>query len=156
MNNSSRSAERSEFIISSRVNRAWVLASCKVEAFIFTCIYPMVSAMTSYSSWRHGAFLFLRNIRLKEGPEQYFFLFASFLFFSSFFSFSFHLVFILGITVLLFFCILLTIFDWQIFFSALLAVPPKSFARSCDLRISSNISYIHLELLYRPGFKSWP
>ena len=29
-------------------------------------IYPMVSAMTSYSSWRHGAFLFLGNIRLKE------------------------------------------------------------------------------------------
>ena len=25
----------------------------------------MVSAMTSYSSWRHGAFLFLGNIRLK-------------------------------------------------------------------------------------------
>ena len=47
------------------VNRAWVLASCKVAAFIFTCIYPMVSAMTSYSSWRHGAFLFLGNIRLK-------------------------------------------------------------------------------------------
>ena len=68
---SSRSAERSEFIISSRearaqcVNRAWVLASCKVADFIFICIYPMVSAMTSYSSWRHGAFLFLGNIRLK-------------------------------------------------------------------------------------------
>ena len=65
------SAERSEFIISSReahaqcVNRAWVLASCKVADFIFICIYPMVSAMTSYSSWRHGAFLFLGNIRLK-------------------------------------------------------------------------------------------
>ena len=27
--------------------------------------------------------------------------------------------------------------DLQIFFSALLAVAPKSFARSCDLRISS-------------------
>ena len=47
------------------VNRAWVLASCKVTAFIFTCIYPMVSAMTSYSSWRHSAFLFLGNIQLK-------------------------------------------------------------------------------------------
>ena len=53
---SSRSAERSEFIISSRakraqcVNRVWVLASCKLAAFIFTCIYPIVSAMTSYSS----------------------------------------------------------------------------------------------------------
>ena len=51
-----RSAERSEFIISLRakraqcVNRVWVLASCKLAAFIFTCIYPMVSAMTSYSS----------------------------------------------------------------------------------------------------------
>ena len=32
------------------VNRAWVLASCKLAALIFTCIYPMVSAMTSYSS----------------------------------------------------------------------------------------------------------
>ena len=47
------------------VNRAWVLASCKVAAFIFTCIYPMVSAMMSYSSWRHSAFLFLGNIQLK-------------------------------------------------------------------------------------------
>ena len=28
-------------------------------------IYPMVSAMTSYASWRHGACLFLGNIRLK-------------------------------------------------------------------------------------------
>ena len=67
--NSSRSAERSEFIFSSRaqcVNRVWVLASCKLAALIFTCIYPMVSAMTSYSSWRHGAFLFLGNIRLKD------------------------------------------------------------------------------------------
>ena len=37
------------------VNRMWVLASCKLAALIFTCIYPMVSAMTSYSSltsWR--------------------------------------------------------------------------------------------------------
>ena len=64
-------SSRSEFIISSRearaqcVNRACVLASCKLAALIFTCIYPMVSAMTSYSSWRHGAFLFLGNIRLK-------------------------------------------------------------------------------------------
>ena len=53
-NNSSRNAERSEFIILSRearaqyVNRVWVLASCKLAALIFT--YPMVSAMTSYSS----------------------------------------------------------------------------------------------------------
>ena len=50
------SAERSEFIISSRarraqcVNRVWVLASCKLAALIFTCIYAMVSTMTSYSS----------------------------------------------------------------------------------------------------------
>ena len=48
-----------------RVNRAWVLASCKLAALIFACIFPMVSAMTSYSSWRHGAFLFLGNIRVK-------------------------------------------------------------------------------------------
>ena len=51
-----RSAERSEFIISSRearaqcVNRTWVLARCKVADFIFICIYLMVSAMTSYGS----------------------------------------------------------------------------------------------------------
>ena len=32
------------------VNRAWILATCKLAALIFTCIYPMVSAMTSYSS----------------------------------------------------------------------------------------------------------
>ena len=51
-----------------------------------------------------------------------------------FFSFSFRLVFILGITVLL--CFYIQFLDLQIFFSALLAVPPKSFARSCDLRIS--------------------
>ena len=49
-------SSRSEFIISLRakraqcVNRVWVLASCKLAALIFTCIYPMVSAMTSYSS----------------------------------------------------------------------------------------------------------
>ena len=47
------------------VNSVWVLASCKLAALIFTCIYPMVSAMTSYSRWRHSAFLFLGNIRLK-------------------------------------------------------------------------------------------
>ena len=47
------------------VNRALVLASCEVADFIFICIYPMMSAMTSYSSWRQGAFLFLGNIRLK-------------------------------------------------------------------------------------------
>ena len=51
-----RSAKRCEFIIWLRakrahcVNRVWVLASCKLAALIFTCIYPMVSAMTSYSS----------------------------------------------------------------------------------------------------------
>ena len=36
-----RSAERSEFIISAREARAvctWILASCKLAAFIFTCI----------------------------------------------------------------------------------------------------------------------
>ena len=46
-------SSRSEFIISSRalcLNRVWVLASCKLAALIFTCIYPMVSTMTSYSS----------------------------------------------------------------------------------------------------------
>ena len=32
------------------VNRVWVLESCKLAVLIFTCIYPMVSAMTSYSS----------------------------------------------------------------------------------------------------------
>ena len=32
------------------VNHVWVLASCKLAALIFTCIYLMVSAMTSYSS----------------------------------------------------------------------------------------------------------
>ena len=47
------------------VNSVWVLANCKLAALIFTCIYPMVSAMTSYSRWRHSAFLFLGNIRLK-------------------------------------------------------------------------------------------
>ena len=68
---SSRSAERSEFIISSRakraqcVNRVWVLASCKLGALIFTCKYPMVSAMTSYSSLTSRRILFLGNIRLK-------------------------------------------------------------------------------------------
>ena len=49
---SSQSAERSEFIISSRAKRvrnAWTV-SCRLAALIFTCIYPMVSAMTSYSS----------------------------------------------------------------------------------------------------------
>ena len=59
--------------------------------------------------------------------------FSSFLFF--FFYFSFRLVFILGITVLL--CFYIQFLDLQIFFSALLAVPPKYFARSCNLRISS-------------------
>ena len=52
-------------LVAQCVNRAWVLASCKLAALIFTCIYPMVSAMTSYSSWLHSAFLFLGNIRLK-------------------------------------------------------------------------------------------
>ena len=51
-----RSAKRSEFIMSSRakhahcVNRVWVLASCKLAVLIFTCTYLMVSAMTSYCS----------------------------------------------------------------------------------------------------------
>ena len=43
---SSRSAERSEFIISSRaqwVNRVLLLASLKLAALIFSCLYPMVS-----------------------------------------------------------------------------------------------------------------
>ena len=80
------------------------------------------------STWPSGKAL----ARCVEGPEftsgHNLFLFASFLFFSSFFSF--RLVFILGITVLLCFCI--QFLDLQIFFLALLAVPPKSFARSCD------------------------
>ena len=61
-------------------------------------------------------------------------------FFSSllfFFSFSCYLVFILGITVLFCFYIQLTIFRFANFLLGLLAVPTKSFARSCDLRISS-------------------
>ena len=65
-------SSRSEFIISSRakraqcVNRVWVLASCKVAVFTFTCIYPMVSAMTSYSSLTsRRIMLFLGNIGLK-------------------------------------------------------------------------------------------
>ena len=33
-------------------------------------LYPTMSAMTSYSSWRHGAFLFLGNIRLKAINDQ--------------------------------------------------------------------------------------
>ena len=70
--------------------------------------------------------------------------FFSFLFFF-FFSFSFRLVSILGITVLLCFSIYsLQFSDLQIFFSALLAVRPKSFARSCDLRISSLGIYLFL------------
>ena len=61
--------------------------------------------------------------------------FSSLLFFSflHFFSFSFRLVFILGISVLL--CFYIRFLDLQIFFSALLAVPPMSFARSCDLLV---------------------
>ena len=48
------------------VNRVLVLASCKLAALIFTCIYPMVSAMTSYSSLTsRRSFFFLGNIRLK-------------------------------------------------------------------------------------------
>ena len=35
-------------------------------------------------------------------------------------------------------CFYIKFLDLQIFFSASLPVPPKSFARSCDLRISSN------------------
>ena len=41
-------SSRSEFIVSSRA----VLASWKLAALIFTCIYPVVSAMTSYSGLR--------------------------------------------------------------------------------------------------------
>ena len=45
---SSRSAKRSEFVISSRakqkraqcLDQACILASCKFAAFIFTCVYP--------------------------------------------------------------------------------------------------------------------
>ena len=45
------------------VNRVWVLASCKLAALIFTCIYLMVSAMTSYSS------LTARRIFAKHSTE---------------------------------------------------------------------------------------
>ena len=51
------------------VNRAWVLASCKVAALIFICIYPMVAAMTSYSSWRHGAFLNLKPFLMQTEQQ---------------------------------------------------------------------------------------
>ena len=69
----------------------------------------------------------------RSNPCKTFFsslLFFSFvLFFFFFFSFSFHVCYVSTYS--------LQFLDLQIFFSALLAVPPKSFARSCDLRISS-------------------
>ena len=63
-----RSAERSEFIISAREARAvctWILASCKLAAFIFTCISDGVrhDVIQSFDVTAH--FLFLGNIRLK-------------------------------------------------------------------------------------------
>ena len=74
---SSRSAKRSEFIISSRakqkraqcLDRACILASCKLAAFIFTYVYPMVSAMTSYSSLTsRRIFCFLATYEWKRFP----------------------------------------------------------------------------------------
>ena len=63
-----RSAERSEFIISAREARAvctWILVSCKLAAFIFTCISDGVrhDVIQSFDVTAH--FLFLGNIRLK-------------------------------------------------------------------------------------------
>ena len=78
-------------------------------------------------------------------------LFFSFpLFFFFFFSFSFHSGY--NSFVMFLFCYVFTIFDWQIFFSALIAVPPKSFARSCDLRISISVWwYDWAKILLRPN-----
>ena len=74
------------------------------------------------STWPSGKALAL----YVESPEfdsgHNLFLFASFLFFSSFFPFSFRLVFIFSITVLL--CFYIQFLDLEIFFSALLPVPP--------------------------------
>ena len=68
----------------------------------------------------------------RSNPCKTFFsslLFFSFLLFFFFcFSFSFHVCYVSTYS--------LQFLDLQIFFSALLAVPQKSFARSCDLRIS--------------------
>ena len=60
--------DRSEFIISAREARAvctWILASCKLAAFIFTCISDGVrhDVIQSFDVTAH--FLFLGNIRLK-------------------------------------------------------------------------------------------
>ena len=77
-----------------------------------------------------GVVVKLRPDAPKVGSSNANTTFISSLLFFSFllFFFSFRLVFLLRITVLLCF---------YIFFSALLVVPPKSFARSCDLHISS-------------------
>ena len=48
------------------VNRVWVLASCKLAALTFTCISIRWWPTWRHTVvWRHGAFLFLGNIRLK-------------------------------------------------------------------------------------------
>ena len=71
-----RSAEQSEFIISSRearsqcVNHVWVLVSCKLAALIFTYIYLMVSAMTSYSSLTSRG-IFVSRQHSTESDFQY-------------------------------------------------------------------------------------
>ena len=59
--------------------------------------------------------------------------FSFLLLFFLFLSFSFYLRY----NCFVMFLYSLQFLDLQIFFSALHAVPPKSFARSCDLRISS-------------------
>ena len=41
------------------VVREWILASCKLATLICTCIYPMVYAMTSYSSLTSGRIFFI-------------------------------------------------------------------------------------------------
>ena len=92
--------------------------------------------------------------RCVEGPEvesvQNLFLIASFLFFCFllfffFFSFSFHVCYISIYS--------LQFLDLQIFFSALLAVPQKSCARSCDLRISGTCIFSRKEVqILHSGF----
>ena len=90
-----------------------------------------------HSTWPSGNAM----ARRIEGPEFHYGHYL-FFFFSSSFLFSFCLVFLLVIAVL-FLYIALVFLYLQIFFRIayfpfqLLAVSPKSFARSCDSRISS-------------------
>ena len=52
------------------VNRVWVLASCKLAALILTCIYPMVSAMTSYSSLKSRRIFVSRQHSTESDYDQ--------------------------------------------------------------------------------------